>query len=138
MALGLLLSFYGYSFGLAGLRNSGLFNRIKTKYNLYSFFNKLCMRNNSIHYPMGEKALITFMHFTDITILGGLFYTFLSSIGDWQAGISLGIFIMFAILRGVSLLEDISNKREDRRKKEIENKEREFDLDVKKGNFNKK
>lgn len=95
------------------------------------------MRNNSILYPMGEKAIITLMHFTDITILGGLFYTFLATIGDWQAGISLGIFIMFAILRGASLLEDISNKREDRRKKEIENKEREFDLEVKKFNHKK-
>lgn len=127
MALGLFLSFYGYSFGLAAFRNTRLFERFKTKYNLSAFFNKLCMRNNTIHYPMGERALIAFMHFTDVLISGGLLWGFISTLGDWQAGIYLGIFIMFAILRGASLIEDINAKREVRRAKKIENDQQEWE-----------
>jgi hypothetical protein len=127
MALGLLLGVYGYSFGLAGICYSGLFKCFKTKRNFYSIFNKLCMRNNSILYPVGEKAMITFMHFTDFSILGGLLYGFIASVGDWQAGIYLGVFIMFAILRGASLLEDINSKREQRRAKKIDNDQHEWE-----------
>lgn len=76
--------------------------------------------------PMAEKALIFAQHFIDLMIGGGLLYTFLSSIGDWQAGISLGILIMFAILRGASLIEDIQTKKEARRKAKIENDQTEW------------
>lgn len=81
--------------------------------------------------PMAEKAMIFLAHFVDLFIGGGLLYTFLTTIGDWQAGISLGILIMFAVLRGASLLEDISTKRENRRQKKIENDERQYDLNQK-------
>lgn len=76
---------------------------------------------------MGEKALVIFMHFTDLLIGGGLLGGFIVSIGDWQAGIYLGVFIMFAILRGASLLEDIHLKREKRRREKIENDHAEWE-----------
>lgn len=84
--------------------------------------------------PMAEKALILLAHFVDLFIGGGLLFTFINTFGDWQAGVSLGILIMFAILRGASLLEDINSKKEDRRQKKIQNDEREFDLHTKKNN----
>jgi hypothetical protein len=121
MALDLFFGIYVYSLSLANIRYTRLFYSIQAKHYFYFIHNKLRMRSHTIYNPMGEKALITFMHFADLIIGGGLLYTFLANIGDWQAGISLGILIMFAILRGASLLEDINNKREQRRAKKIEN-----------------
>ncbi len=76
---------------------------------------------------MAEKWIVVLFHFTDLFIGGGLLYTFLANIGEWQAGISLGILIMFAILRGASLVEDINLKKEARRAKKIENDQLEWE-----------
>ncbi len=137
MALALFLSVYGYSFSLAVFCNSRLFYSIQTEYNISSFLSKLRMRNNSIHYTMGERAVIAFFHFTDVLISGGLLWGFISTIGEWQAGIYLGVFIMFAILRGASLIEDISTKREIRRAKKIENDQLEWEYKQKRINLPK-
>lgn len=91
------------------------------------------MRYNSIHYPMGEKMTLAVLHFVDMFIFGGWLYTFMSTFGDWQSVISVSILIMFSVLRGASLFEDIQNKKEVRRKQKIENDHIEWENKVKRG-----
>lgn len=96
------------------------------------------MYSNTFSHTTQKKVpevKIIFLHLFDIIVGGGLLGFTILNIDDWQAAISLSILVMFAGLRGVSMLEDIKTKRETRetlrearRKAKIENDHQEWEL----------